>query len=180
MVFSYKELKNKYKSNYQIKKLIKKGLIYKVDDGIYSDKFNCHYLEIVLKKYPNAVVSGNSAFYYHNLTKVIPSRVYITTNRNSGRYNDSNIKQSYTYDKYLSLGKTYIDYEGVKVAIYDKERMLLELVKNKSIIAYDYYKEIIHNYRKIIDKLDICKLQEYASVYPNGDRLMAMIQNEVF
>lgn len=180
MVFSYKELKNKVKSNYQIKKLIKDGLIYKVDDGIYSDKYNNHYLEIILKKYPNAVISGDSAFYYHNLTDVIPIKVYITTNRNSGRYNDSNIKQSYTNDKYLSLGKTCIDYEGVKIVTYDKERMLLELVKNKNTMAYDYYKEIIHNYRRIFDKLDTYKLQEYASVYPNGDRLMAIIQDEVF
>ncbi len=41
-----------------------------------------------------------------------------------------------------NLGKTEIDYEGIKINIYDKERMLINLDRNKNKLGYDLYKEI--------------------------------------
>jgi len=52
--------------------------------------------------------------------------------------------------------------------------------ENGEISANDYYKEIIDNYRKIKSELDIYKLHEYANVYSNGEKIMTMIQDEVF
>ena len=180
MVYNYKELISKYGSDYQIQKEVKNKKLYKIDDGIYSDIENCHYLDIFTHKYPNAIISGDSAYYYHNLTDIIPSKIFMTTNRNSGRFNDKHINQSFSIEKLLNLGKTTIEFEGITINIYDKERMLLELMKNKNNISYDYYKEIIENYRKIKNEVDIYKLREYANVYQNGDKLLMMIQDEVF
>lgn len=180
MVYTHKELKEKYGSDYQIQKAVKDGNLYKIETGIYSDKQNNHYLDIFVKKYPNAIISGDSAYYYHNLTDVIPRKIFMTTDRTSGRFNDKHIIQSYSIPNYFNLGKTNIKFEGININIYDKERMLVELIKNKNNTPYDYYKEIIDNYRKIKDELDIYKLQEYASVYSNGEKLMSIIQDEVF
>ena len=180
MVYCYKELKEKFGTNYKIKKAVNDGIIYKIESGIYSNKKNNHYLEIFTKKYPNAIISGDSAYYYHNLTDVIPKKIFMTTDRTSGRFNDEHIVQSYSIDNYFNLGKTSIEYEGVKINIYNKERMLIELIKNKNVTPYDYYKEIIENYRKIKNNLDIYKLQEYADIYPNGEKIMSLIQDEVF
>ena len=180
MIYTHKELKKKYSSNYQIQKAVKEGKLYKIESGIYSDKRNNHYLDIFVKKYSNAIISGDSAYYYHNLTDVIPNKIFMTTDRTSGRFNDAHIIQSYAIDKYFNLGKTNIDFEGVKITIYDRERMLIELIKNKNNTPYDYYKEIIDNYRKIKNELDVYKLQEYANAFSNGEKIMAMIQDEVF
>lgn len=180
MVYTHKELKEKYGSDYQIQKAVKDGILYKIESGIYSDKQNNHYLEIFVKKYPNAIISGDSAYYYHNLTDVIPKKIFMTTERTSGRFNDERISQSYSIDNYFNLGKTNIEFEGVKINIYDKERMLVELIKNKKNISYDYYKEIIDNYRKVEDELDVYKLQEYANAYSNSEKIMATIQDEVY
>lgn len=180
MVYNYKELKDKYGSDYQIQKAVKGGHLYKIESGIYSDKKSNHYLSVFVKKYPNAVISGDSAYYYHNLTDVIPKKIFMTTDRTSGRFNDEHIIQSYSTSNFFSLGKTIIEFEGVNINIYDKERMLVELIKNKNNTPYDYYKEIISNYRKIKSKLDVYKIQEYANVYFNGEKLMTVIQDEVF
>lgn len=180
MVYTHKELKAIYGSNYQIQKAVKEGKLYKIEMGIYSNKQHNHYLDIFTKKYPNAIISGESAYYYHNLTDIIPTKIFMTTERTSGRFNDDFIEQSYSVDSYFNLGKTIIEFEGVKINIYDKERMLIELVKNKRNTAYDYYKEIIDNYRKEKDRLDLYKLYEYACVYPNGEKIISIIQDEVF
>lgn len=180
MVYTHKELKKKYGSDYQINKAVKEGKLYKIESGIYSDKQNNHYLDIFVKKYPNAIISGDSAYYYHNLTDVIPKKIFMTTDRTSGRFNDDHIIQSYATTNYFNLGKTNIEFEGVNINIYDRERMLIELIKNRNNTPYDYYKEIINNYRKIKNELDVYKLQEYASVYSNGEKIITIIQDEVF
>ena len=180
MVYAYKDLIDKYGSNYQIQKAVREKKLYKVESGIYSDKENNHYLDIFIHKYPNAIISGDSAYYYHNLTDVIPKKIFMTTDRKSGRFKDKHIVQSFSIDNYFNLGKTNIEFEGVNINIYDKERMLVELMKNKRTTPYDYYKEIIGNYRKIKDKLDVYKLQEYINIYPSGEKIMSMIQDEVF
>ena len=47
MIFNHKELKEKYKSDYQINKAIENKEIYKIEKNIYSDTKNINYLEII-------------------------------------------------------------------------------------------------------------------------------------
>ena len=180
MILLYKELMNKYKSDYKIKKLIDEGKIVKVEKGIYSDNGNVNYLEILTKKYPDAVFTMNSAFYYHNLTDVIPDKEYLAIKRDSTKISDDRIKVIYYQDKFFDIGKTTIKVNGAEINIYDKERMLIELIRNEKSIGFDYYKEIINNYREIKDELNIKKISEYISKYAIEDYLYDVIMKEVF
>ena len=164
MLYTYNEIKNKYKSTYQIRKALKNKEFFKIEKGIYSDIPNVHYLAVIMKKYPYGVFSSYSAYYYHNLTDVIPNK----------------IKQIRMKDELYNLGKTEIDYEGIKINIYDKERMLIDLARNKNQIGYDLYKEIISNYRKLANTLDTQKIEEYLQYFVNGDKIFEIIQDEVF
>ena len=69
--------------------------------------------------------------------------------------------------------------EGATINVYDKERMLIELIRNKNQIAFDYYKEIISNYRKIINDLDISKIEEYIEIFPHEEHIYETVQREV-
>ena len=71
MIFNHKEIKDMYKSDYQIKKAIENKEIYKIEKNLYSDSENINYLEMISKKYKNAIFTMDSAFYFHNLTDVI-------------------------------------------------------------------------------------------------------------
>ena len=93
MILLYKDLIQQYKSDYKIKKLIEEGKIFKIEKGIYSDNNNINYLEILTKKYPNAIFTMESAFYYHNLTDVIPDKEYLALRRDSTKINDNRIKE---------------------------------------------------------------------------------------
>lgn len=59
------------KSNYQIRKNISEGKYYKLDSNLYSDKKYVNQLEIIAKKYPNAIFTMDSTFYYYELTDVV-------------------------------------------------------------------------------------------------------------
>lgn len=180
MLYNHSEIKNKYKSTYQIRKALENKEIFKIEKGIYSDVPSVHYLSIINKKYPYAVITSFSAYYYHNLTDVIPDKIYLSTNRSNRMISSNKIKQIRMKDELYNLGRTQIEYEGITINIYNKERMLIELAKNKNQIGYDLYKEIISNYRKQVNLLDTQKIEEYLQYFVNGDKIFEIIQDEVF
>ena len=192
MIYSYEEVILNYKNNYQLnkalkdKKIFKGGIIMnlfemaKIQLGIYSSQKFVNYLLVINKKYPNAVFTSDSAFYYHNLTDVIPQKYYLATNRKASKITDKKVKQIYMPEDKFDIGVTTIKVDGIKIKIYDKEKLLIELIKNSKNIPFDYYKEIIHNYRSISDKLDLNKLSDYLNYYKNDIDLFLKIQKEVF
>ena len=180
MILLYKDLIQQYKSDYKIKKLIEEGKIFKIEKGIYSDNNNIDYLEILTKKYPNAIFTMESAFYYHNLTDVIPDKEYLALRRDSTKINDDRIKVVYYQDNLFEIGRSTLKVNNINIPIYDKERMLIELIRNRKNLGFDYYKEIINNYREIRETLSTTKIAEYISKFSIEDYLYDVIMKEVF
>ena len=79
-------------------------------------------------------------------------------------YTHSEIKEKYksTYqirkqNKLYELGINTIEYDGIIIKIYDKERLLIVLARNKNQIVYDLYKEIVTSCREIVDLINMKK-----------------------
>ena len=179
MLFSYDDCAKQYGNNYQIEKAVESNKLYKIAPGIYSDKERVSELELIAFKYPTAIFTLNSAFYYHGLTDVIPEKYYLATSKDSYKITNPNIKQVFHRDDKLKIGMTTINYQNVSIATYDQERLLIELVRNKTKLPFDYYKEVIESYRKRIDVLDIEKLQDYISQFPKQNHIWESIELEV-
>lgn len=180
MVYSFQEMLKKMGTKNNVEKAVKKGEIYKLKNNIYSDKKYINPIIVVSKKYPNGVITMDSAFYYYNLTDVIPQKVYIATNRNSNKIIDDKIVQIFMHKDILYKGKVEVEIDSSIVNIYDKERLLIELIRKRAFIPFDYYKEIISNYRQISDELDMYKIEEYVSLFKNEVNLFDILQREVF
>ena len=181
MIYTHKELEKIFKSDYQIVKATAEGKIYKIERGIYSHTPYVHPLEVITKKYPNAIFTMDSAFYFHGLTDVIPSKMHLAVIRTATRrIANRNIVQTFALKKFLVIGKTQIVFDGVSINIYNKERMLIELVRNKKRLAFDYYKEIINSYRRRTNELDVMDIEDYAREFDTEDYIFRTIQEEVF
>ena len=72
--------------------MIREGKIFKVCKCVYSDSENINYLEIITKKYPNAIFTMDSAFYFYNLTDVIPEKECLALKRDSTKISDKSIE----------------------------------------------------------------------------------------
>lgn len=179
MLFSYYDCIEKYKNDYQLNKAIKKGEIFKIESGIYSDSANISETKIIIFKYHNSVFTMNSAFYYYGLTDVIPDKYHLATVKDAYKITDKRVKQYFHRDDIYPVGISEICRQGINLKIYDKERMLIELIRSKSKLPFDYYKEIIESYRKIINEMDIEKLQEYLLCFPKQESIFNVIQLEV-
>ena len=80
----------------------------------------------------------------------------------------------------LYQGSINVETDDGIIRIYNKERLLIELIRKKNQIPFDYYKEIISNYRKIVDELDMYKIEEYLTLFKNEVNLASILQMEVF
>ncbi|MBQ8148775.1 MAG: hypothetical protein IJ040_08320 [Lachnospiraceae bacterium] len=179
MLLSYQECLKKYGSDYKIKKSVSEGELFVKEKGLYSDKRYVPELEIISKKYPKAIITLYSAFYYYGLTDTVPEHYYVATPKSSRKISDTRVKQIYENSSAFEMGKTTIEYDGVDISIYNRERLLVELIRNKHKIPFDLYKELITNYRKIVHELDITAVTEYAYELPKRNMVMETIKLEV-
>ena len=179
MILSYKEAAQKCGNDYNLMKAVSEGSIFKQEEGVYSTERFAPEIGIVTKKYPKAVITGEYAFYVHGLTNVIPEKYDLATPSKAAPMTDPRVRQSYVNDKVFSLGIIEKEVDGVKVRIYDKERMLIELLRKKNSMPYDLYKEIIMNYREIISSLEIWRIQEYAAIFPKRKMISKALDEEV-
>ena len=181
MIFSIQECLGRYGSYYAISKEMAAGKLVKIERGIYSDSKEYVPVEgIVQKKYPNAVFTMESAFLYHRLTDTVPDKFSLATPVRTTSIADRRIKQYFVPEGTLDIGRTEMDVAGFKIAVYDLERMLIELMRYRRKLPYDYYKEVIGNYRSNLDRLYPAKLDDYLAAFPKRDAISRFLDLEVF
>lgn len=179
MVLTYKECIERFGSDYMIKKQISKGKLFQKDKGLYSDKELCSDLELIVAKYPRAVFTGESAYYYYGFTDVMLDYYCLATKRGDTRIKDKLIKQTFVKDELYEFGKCVMEYQNMNISIYSRERLLVDLVRFKNKIPFDYYKEVISNYRRSVYELDFFGIEDYAGMLKHGKKIMDAIQLEV-
>lgn len=179
MILTLKQCMEKYGSKYLMQKAIAQGRLFRLDRGVYSDKKNESEMAVVSKKYPHAVFTLNSAFYYYGLTDSIPEKCYLATRRGSKKIIDSQIVQKFENSDILYLGTVQVEYNGTSITMYNRERLLLELLRNKNSLPFDYYKEILLNYRLAVQDLDLQLIQDYIQKYPKAAMIEQALQLEV-
>ena len=180
MLLSYPDCLKKWQSDYQIKKQIQAGKLYRIEKGVYSDEPDVSTLAVITFKYPKGIITMDSAFYYHGLTDVIPEEFHLATDKHSIYISDKRVRQYYVLSNILNVGVSEMERRDANIRIYDKERMLIELLRFKNKFPFDYYKEIIGNYRNLIYDLDIERIQDYAESFPRSKMINDALEMEVF
>lgn len=173
------ECLTEYGSDYMIQQKVNAGELFKVGKAVYSEEKDVPELAVLAFQYPKAIVTMNSAFYMHGLTDVIPDEYDLATERNAAKIRDKRVKQYFSPSDFFEQGVETTDYRGYPIRIYGKERMLIELLRYKNKLPFDYYKEILLNYRKILPQLDMQAIQDYAYDAPKSRKVMETLQMEV-
>jgi len=179
MLYNWKEVNEKYGYPRKVREAMGRGEIYRIKRGYYADKPNINPFLLVVAKYPYAIITMDTAFFIYGLTDVIPDNTYLATMRNATRINDTGVVQVFLSEKIFEPGKTSLEYDGVSITIYNRERMLIELLRNSKSIPFDYYKEIITGYRRISDELDFHKAEDYILLFKRKEYLFDKLRREV-
>ena len=179
VLYSWKEINQKYGYPLKVREALGNGDVYKIGRGFYSDKPYVSPFILIAAKYPYAIVTMNTAFYIYGLTDVIPSSTFLATKRNATRISDDAVTQVFLSEGIFEQGKIKMEYDGAIITIYDRERMLIEALRNSKSMPFDYYKEIVAGYRRISNDLDYQRIEGYASLFKRGESLLNMLRLEV-
>lgn len=180
MIYTYSDCFGKWQNDYQIKKRIASGDLFQIEKGFYADTPDVSTLALIAAKYPKAIFTMDSAFYFHGLSDVIPDEYHIATDKHSIYLRDKRIRQYYVQSDILDKGVIKMTRRDATIRLYDRERMLIELLRYKNKLPFDYYKEILGNYRNLIYELDIERIQEYAATFPRHKMISEALDREVF
>ena len=178
-MYTFVDLQNKGLSSYQIKKLVSEGKLYKIENGLYSTKKNNSLLEVVATLYIQDIITLDSAFFYYGLIKKEPEVIYLASLQKARKIKRDNVKQIFMSDHLLHIGEVKMKYKNISFNTYCLERLLIELVRNKTSIDSVVYDEAIKSYKKITRLLNKSKLDEYIT-YFKDNKIKYRIEKEVY
>ena len=179
MIYLYKDLTKLGKNDFNIKKMVEKKELYMIKKGIYSTTEDFNYLELLSKKHPNIIFTLQTACYCYGLLKQNNVPYYIVTKQKDRKIKDENVKQIFMTDELYSIGMNHVKYLGFDIQIYDLERLLIEVVRNKKNIDFDTYLEIMQGYKKIIKLLNKNKINQYI-IYFKDPKILYRLEHELF
>lgn len=180
MMMTYKEASAKAGGRYGLRRAIELGELKHVGRNLYATESSDSVFKSLPKLYPSAIVTGPTALYLHGLIDLPPEQIDVATKRGGSKIVRPGIRQAFVPKEWLNVGASVVVYDGAEVKAYDLERMLLELMRSRNKLPYDVYKEAVNSYRRLADKLDIYKLEEYADRIPRGQAYLNRALEEVF
>lgn len=149
-------------------KYVKANEYEKVGPGMYvSPNEIVDKLWILHKRCPGGVVSHDEALYYYDLIDREPLSYTITvySGYNATKLIKSGYKVYYVKKEYLYLGKIeVVDNFGNTIPMYDLERTIVDLIRNRSKFEIQDFTTAIKAYIKRKDK-NLIRLFEYAKVF---------------
>lgn len=167
-------------SAYRIERAIADGKIFRLAKGVYSLTGKESELEVLQFLYPESVISIGTAYYFYDLTDVIPERYDFVTARNARRITDARVKQYYVPGEVLKVGMCKRVFQGETLRIYDLERLVIETARMKCALPSDFYKEIVLALRAKTGEMIPAKIGDYLENFPKHDMIERIIDEEIF
>ena len=167
-VLNLKSLKEVNLSRQSIYNFIKRNNMEKVGPGIYISKDTLEDEAYVLSlRCPKGVVSHDDALYYYGLVDREPMihNITIYSGYNPTTLTRAGYKVYTVKSELLDLGKeTVINQFGHEIPMYDLERTVCDLVRNRSNFEIQDFNAALKSYVKRNDK-DLNRLMFYAKTF---------------
>ena len=149
-------------------KFVKDNDYEKVGPGMYASKDDIvDELLVLHKRCPKGVISHDEALYYYGLIDREPLSHTITvySGFNASRLIKSSYTVYYVNKDLLNIGKVnVIDNFGNEIPMYDLERTIIDLIRNRSKFEIQDFTTALKTYVKRPDK-NLSKLYEYAKAF---------------
>lgn len=159
-------------------RMVKEHRIKKIARGIYisenTDYDDDYFFQLQFRK---CVYSFQSALYYHQLTDRVPFQKEVTLYKGYNPHRiPSNTKLHFSNKEIYKLGITNMKtIFGNDILVYDKEKTICDLIKNRKYMDVEIFKEAIKKYITTSDK-DINLLYKYAALMNIENQVNALME----
>lgn len=153
---------------------IKSGLIRKVSHGIYIDNYLMEDEYFILqKRYPEAILSYNTALYILDITNRVPYQIEVTIKRNQRIRGEFEVH--YCTERYYNIGiSEAISPFGNPIKIYNAERCICDILREEEF-DLELRNRIIDYYWNSKER-NIDLLLEYAKIFHIYEKVNTIVE----
>jgi predicted transcriptional regulator of viral defense system len=172
-------------STYDVADLCKKGFIERIRHGFYQlpNTNDTTEEKILAALLPEGIVCVESALFYYGYSDFTPRLWTIavprTISRTKLKIEAVPLRAYYIQKQYFNLGKETVDFNGVNLLIYDRERTICDCFKYRTKLDSELFNKVINAYAAD-DKKNLANLSKYAKemgLYKKVTELMEVMLN---
>lgn len=172
-------------STQEVAKLCKEGRLLRIKHGYYqrADDLYLPDEQILASLLPEAVICLESALFRYGYSDLTPRAWSVTVPRNISlnklKIDCLALDVHFTSKDLYDIGKTTADFNGVQLAIYDRERTICDCFKFRSQLDSEVFNKALNAYAKDEQK-NLANLITYAKklrVYKKVEEIMEVLLN---
>lgn len=153
----------------KIREMLESGLIEKLGHGLYSlSKEDVDEYYEFQQRCPKGIFSYGTSAYFWNLSDRVPNVLSCTVPRgcNTSRLKiDTKVKYHYLPKDLYGIGIVeVISPQGAKIRVYDRERTICDLIRDRKKVDMQLYSNALNVYFKSREK-NIRKLMKYGKAF---------------
>lgn len=170
-------------STQEVAKLCKEGRLLRIKHGYYqrADDLYLPDEQILASLLPEAVICLESALFHYGYSDLTPRAWSVMVPRNISlsklKIDSIALDVHYTSKDLYDIGKITTDFNGVQLAIYDRERTICDCFKFRSQLDSEVFNKALNAYAKDEQK-NLANLVTYAKklrVYKKVEEIMEVL-----
>lgn len=159
------------------------GYLERIRHGYYqlADRNTSSEKQLIATLIPKAIICVELALFHYGYSDFAPRKWSIAVPRSMSRtkldIDALTLQTYYVQSEIYELGKTTVDFNGVVLPIYDRERTICDCFKYRSRLDHEIFSKALNAYAKD-EKKNLQNLSIYAKklrVYRNVNELMSVL-----
>ena len=153
--------------NYEVAALCKEGVIERIRRGFYQLPQNAIVTDeqILKEMLPRGIICVESALFHYGYSDFSPRKWSVavprTASRTVKRVQEISLKPYFIQKNFLNLGKTIDNFNGISLAVYDRERTLCDCFKYRTKLDNEIFNKAVNAYA-IDNNKNLVNLSMYA------------------
>jgi len=169
--------------NYEVAAFCKEGYIERIRRGFYQLPHSSQITEeqLIQELLPQGIVCVESALFHYGYSDFVPREWSIAVPRTASRaikkLDEFPIKAYYIQKEFLQVGKSIDSFNGVELAVYDRERTICDCFKYRTKLDSETFNKAVNAYVADENK-NLANLSKYAKkmkVYAKVMNLMEVL-----
>ena len=139
-------------------------------------------LASIMARYPTAVVTLETALTLHGITDdFVSAPFFLSFNIGYRPVKEDSIVQIWEDKDTRLLGTIIMKRDGIEFLCYDKERLLIELLRREKHVSMEVFQAAVFYYRKAVSDgtINLPKLRDYCKSLPKGNKYRERIRKEI-
>ncbi|MCM1537986.1 MAG: abortive phage infection protein [bacterium] len=167
--------------NYEVATLCKEGFIERIRRGFYQLPHSSQITEeqLLQKLLPQGTVCVESALFHYGYSDFAPRKWSVavprTASRAVKRIEEFPIKAYYIQKDFLQIGKVSDRFNGITLAVYDRERTICDCFKYRTKLDSETFNKAVNAYAADKNK-NLANLSKYAKEMKLYARVMNVME----